>query len=377
MTLENQEAGETAPVSAEKPENVQEPKKIPLTFDGLYETGCNFLKKSMPEAALKNLELALEMKPNNVEANRAVIRCYNLIRKKNPRRAGSIREKLRTACARLEGQYHGLILTFCKIGDFRKAMPLYEELKRMNADYRSKHDEEFYEAYQKLGEEEAEQKKFRKAVDCFDKAILIAETLESGRDKKLARSFHALAVTHDRAKKADYAIGYYKRALELDPKLTDPCAARIVELHRKNAFIYEKREQYDKVIENLQHAMRFDPKNVKLLDQLGRAYQKKKNFRKALDCFLRGDELQPQDIRTYIRLAQTYRALGENEKSEEYGKKVEELKALEEKAAQEAKLAASQAPVQDPVSGKPEESRPEAVDEPSDATAEKPPTQNP
>jgi len=134
---------------------------------------------------------------------------------------------------------------------------------------------------------------YDKAVDYLEQALALDVKL--GMEDKMAIRYSSLGITYNGWGKYEKALEYFNKALQIDQKLgnEDKVALRIANI----GSAYIEMKQPDQAIVHLQKSLAyFSDHNMpsyiaSVLNELGRSYYLKKDYRKAEDAFLQSAEI--------------------------------------------------------------------------------------
>lgn len=141
---------------------------------------------------------------------------------------------------------------------------------------------EFVEYYSNGLKAFAEQD-YKKAIDQFDKAILLREDY--------AKAYLCRGIVFQMDKQYESAIADYSKAIELDPE------AGIV--YNNRGTIYIVKGEYDKAISDFNNAIDLNPKDASTYKNRGYTYYETRYYNSAITDFSKAIELSPNDAEPY------------------------------------------------------------------------------
>ncbi|MBD3290562.1 tetratricopeptide repeat protein [candidate division KSB1 bacterium] len=264
------------------------------------------------EKAQEQLELAVELYPNDAEAHA------------------------------LLGEAYG------RNGEFEKMAKEFEASLAINQNSAQQinylRDKYWVENFNKgVGQVKAEN--FAQALSFFRNCPII--------DPDRTDSYKNIAFVYMRLDSMDQAIASYQKVLEYDPKETQVMLQlgslyydleqyektvelmdRILEIEPNNleafsqkAFAFDSMGKPDDAFQAYNEALAQNPDNTDLIFNLGRLYYMKKNYREAIDQFMKVLEKSPDDIEATLNIGNAYLSI-----AEEY---MEPLRAGEEMSDEE------------------------------------------
>ncbi len=152
-------------------------------------------------------------------------------------------------------------------------------------------------------------KDFEKAIENYEKAIEMSP--------ENAYSYNNLGNCHRDEKRYEEAFFYYEKTLLLPDSFGTPASAHAL-ANRNLGGVYREKEDYSKAIECYLRAIELNPQYTNAYLNLGITYNAQKDYSQAIDCYLKAIELNPQYANAYNNLGITYKAQKEYSKAIEY-----------------------------------------------------------
>jgi tetratricopeptide (TPR) repeat protein len=150
--------------------------------------------------------------------------------------------------------------------------------------------------YTKLGISVALEGKLEKAIECFNKAIIL--------DSKNDTAHYNLAICYMKMGKIDLAIDNFIKCNNIYPNYK-----ALINL----GALYADKSLYEKSIKYLEQAKAFNEKDVALFYNLGLIYGVKGDYKKAIENFKTVTGIDPDNKNAYYNLGMTYQLIGNNE----------------------------------------------------------------
>ncbi len=231
-----------------------------------FQLGNLYVKKQQWELAIKSYEQAIKFNPQLIKAYSYLARLYDT-----------------------------------KFNDNDKSVDYWYQAIKLNPDGITA------DKYLILGNILAGQKKLKKAIDCYQQAINISPNLLD--------AYHRLAELFLNQKQPQTAIQTYKKGVRCNPQnsqfhwaLTQALAKQkqweLANQHYQNAIALENNFPSE-----LPQKLDFEPHDWQAYHQLGKVLQYKKQFAIAITLFAKVNQLQPNFIPAYIRIANIYSQL--------------------------------------------------------------------
>ena len=188
-----------------------------------------------------------------------------------------------------------------KINNYDKSADYWYQAIKLNPDWVTSNK------YLILGNVLATQKKLKKAIDCYQQAILLSPNSLAAYHKL----FELLMMQNQHPK----AIQIYRKGIQNNPQdsrfhfaiaqaFAQQNKWQLAEQHYQNAIALEK-----KFPSELPQSLDFKPDTWQAYHQLGKVLQYKKQWLIAIALYQKVNQLQPNFIPAYIRIAHIYRHL--------------------------------------------------------------------
>ena len=141
------------------------------------------------------------------------------------------------------------------------------------------YDEKYKTPYKNLGVVYNIKEKYEDAIINFDKAFEI--------DNKYKEALNNKGISYNNMMKFEEAIEEFEKVLELDPKYKENLRENVQNIEALNniGVVHCNLEQYDKAIQIFKEVLLLDDNHKNARINLGVAYNKKKKYVLALECF--------------------------------------------------------------------------------------------
>lgn len=146
-------------------------------------------------------------------------------------------------------------------------------------EYRRKIDLKSVKAWQNRGFYYGDLKNYIKAIECYQKAILI--------DPSDADNWFNMAIAYEGLESYQEAIECYEQAVKIDPKYRNAWFNMGIE--------YEKLKNYNKAIECYEKIVDLDLNDIEALVSIGNVYVNLEDYQKSFEYYEKAIEINPQD----------------------------------------------------------------------------------
>ena len=136
-------------------------------------------------------------------------------------------------------------------------------------------------------------KEYKKAIECFDKAIKI-----NREDPAL---YFSKGKTYHKQKKYKKAIEYFDKAIAID--------SNNAAVYAKKGKSYRKLKNFEKSIESYKKAISINPEDARYYWKIGKLYDKLKDYYKAIEYYNHSIDINPTDLNkiiNYVSLGDAY-----------------------------------------------------------------------
>ena len=140
---------------------------------------------------------------------------------------------------------------------------------------------------------------YKKAIDCYNRAIKI--------DPNLSVAYYNKALAYRKMGNIKEAIKNYSKAIALNPD--DP------DYYYNLGIAYRLNNEPQKAIHSYKKAIQLDPYNENYWNNLGNAYYDIGDYKKAVECYKKAVEINPSFFLGWQNLANTFLDIGEYEKA--------------------------------------------------------------
>ncbi|MDP8202236.1 MAG: tetratricopeptide repeat protein [Candidatus Tenebribacter burtonii] len=140
--------------------------------------------------------------------------------------------------------------------------------------------------YFKKGNEYAEDGKYDKALEFYQKALDI--------NPSLASVYYKMGIVYNDMKKYNEALECYEKTIEINP---DHAYA-----YNNMGYIYGNQRKNDKAIECYEKAIEINPNDANAYYNLGYNYGNKSHFNKAKECYEKAIVINPNNAHAYYNL---------------------------------------------------------------------------
>ncbi|MGI0495510.1 tetratricopeptide repeat protein [Alkalinema pantanalense CENA528] len=246
--------------------------------------GCWYRRNNQEEAALKDLQQAVEIDGEDSEYwFDLALTCQNL---KRYDEAITAYQKAIELNPKFAYPHNGLGAVYYYQKRYDEAISAYQKAIELDPKYASPH--------YNLGNLYQEHKRYDEAITAYEKAIEI--------DSKFAPAHNNLGKIYQELKNNTLAIQSYHQALE-SPDLFSAHTFAYSNL----GDIYREQEEYDEAITAYRKSIELDPKYASPHNNLGNLYQEQKQYEKAIVAYERAIELDPKNAMTYYNLGILYK----------------------------------------------------------------------
>jgi tetratricopeptide (TPR) repeat protein len=208
---------------------------------------------------------------------------------------------------------------------------VYNELAKIKSAEVEKKDEK-----EKKDLENEVSKLYKKAMNFYEKSLIIQEKLLKEDDPEIARIYGNMGYTYTLVAEYDKAFKFTNRGLEIRQK-------KLGENHKDTAMSYSElgiihfdKGEYDKALENYEISLEIrkkvlsenHPSTANSYNNIGRVYFNKDKYDKALNYYKKALEIYkkvlgkeyPNTKDTYYNITLVYRALGDTENEKKFSR---------------------------------------------------------
>ena len=145
----------------------------------------------------------------------------------------------------------------------------------------------------KSGDKYFKKKKFKKALDNYEKALEIERKLLPPNSSRLATTLDNLAMVNMHLKELDKAYELHKESMAIQRMILIPKSVDLAQLFNHKALIYSDSGELDKSLELYEEALVLERKNLPpdspyladLLENIGNIHRRKDEFKRATQFF--------------------------------------------------------------------------------------------
>lgn len=242
----------------------------------------------------------------------------------------------------LEGTiYNNLGSAYYNKGEYVKAIDYYQKALVIDKKYHGEEHPKIAIRYSNLGSAYNSKGEYDKAIEYYQKALAIDKKFYGEEHPEIATRYNNLGSAYVSKGEYDKAIEYFEKALTIDKKYHGEEHPDIAIDYNNLGAAYNSKGEYDKAIAYFQKALAIDkkfngeehPEIAIRYSNLGAAYGHKGEYDKAIDYYQKAlvidkkyhDEEHPNIATRYNNLGLAYDNKGEYDKAIDYFQKALEI----------------------------------------------------